>query len=117
MKVRVTKKQIQENYKTISVGYCDLQFLLKCKEPTFYTCGIYGWNADIYLLDHNIALVTGYRPFGDYNASYTGICKKYDEKARKIYCNYKDYNEYEKKLKKLEKLLQKFVEEAMKNEE
>lgn len=44
MKVKVTKKEIRENYKNvISVGYCELQYLLRGKNPNFYTSGIYGW--------------------------------------------------------------------------
>jgi hypothetical protein len=66
MKVKVTKKQVQENYKNIiSVGYCDLQYLLRFKEPSYYTAGVYGWNADIYQVNYNTCIVTGYRPFGN----------------------------------------------------
>ena len=51
-----------KNYKCFSVGYCDLQTLLGVANPQFYTAGVYGWNADIYIFG-NIAIVTGYRPF------------------------------------------------------
>ena len=49
----------------IKVGYCDLQDALKWREPNFYTAGVYGWNADVYIIDHDTAIVTGYRPFGN----------------------------------------------------
>lgn len=63
MRIKVAKKEIMKNYKCFSVGYCDLQTLLGVANPQFYTAGVYGWNADIYIFG-NIAIVTGYRPFG-----------------------------------------------------
>lgn len=63
MRIKVAKKEIMKNYKCFSVGYCDLQTLLNVVNPQFYTAGVYGWNADIYIFE-NIAIVTGYRPFG-----------------------------------------------------
>ena len=49
----------------IKVGYCDMQDALKWREPNFYTAGVYGWNADVYVIDHDTVIVTGYRPFGN----------------------------------------------------
>lgn len=66
MKVRVTRKEVLSNYtNVISVGYCDLQFMLKYRDAKFCTAGVYGWNADIYEIDHDTAIVTGYRSFGN----------------------------------------------------
>lgn len=111
MKIKVTEKQIKEGYKNIiDIGYCDLQHLLRYFDADYYTAGIYGWNADIYKINYSTCIVTGYRPFGNIYASYNGICKKYDEKAQKLY--YK-YDNYEKQLKAAEKLLQKFIDEAL----
>lgn len=28
-------------------------------------CGVYGWNADVYVIDYDTVIVTGYRPFGN----------------------------------------------------
>ena len=65
MKERTTMKYIKQNYKKIiNVGYCKLQNFLKHETPKYYTAGVYGWNADIYIFK-DIALVTGYRPFGN----------------------------------------------------
>lgn len=112
MKIRVTKKQIMEGYTNIIVaGYCDLQWLLQYRDADFYTCGVYGWNADIYKIDNNTIIVTGYRPFG--NIRKYGLAKKYDDKARKIFLNYK--MKYETKVKKLDKLIEKFVNESIEN--
>ena len=114
MKIRVTKKQIIEGYKNIIVaGYCDLQWLLKYRDADFNTCGVYGWNADIYKIDNSTVIVTGYRPFG--NVRKYGLAKKYDEKARKIALNYD--TPWEKQKQKLEKLIKKFVKESIEQNE
>lgn len=49
----------------IKVGYCDMQDALKWCEPNFYTAGVYGWNSDVYVIDYDTVIVTGYRPFGN----------------------------------------------------
>ena len=66
MKTKTTKKAIMSAYSNvIKVGYCDMQNALKWREPNFYTAGVYGWNADVYVIDHDTVIVTGYRPFGN----------------------------------------------------
>lgn len=71
MKYRTTNKEIRNNFGTVlSVGYCGMQNLLHFQEPAAYTCGTYGWNADLYDLG-GVAISTGYRPIGkhvDYDA-------------------------------------------------
>ena len=115
MKVKVTKKEIKENYKNvISVGYCELQFLLKGKNPNFYTSGIYGWGADIYQISNTACIVTGYQPFGNIEIERNTI-QKYEEKARKVYCDYS--LNWKQQIKKLEKLLDKFIKEVIKESE
>ena len=49
----------------IRVRYCDMQDALKWREPNFYTAGVYGWNADVYVIDYDTVIVTGCRPFGN----------------------------------------------------
>ena len=61
-KIKVTKKQITENFYNIyKCGYCDF---IPTADADFYTCGVYGWNADVYKINYNTVIVTGYRPFG-----------------------------------------------------
>lgn len=66
-KTRVTAKWVRQHFTTIySTSYatfCDLATLLPV--PSYYTCGVYGWNADVFVLDMNTVVVAGYRPFGD----------------------------------------------------
>lgn len=115
MKIKVKEKEIKNGYNNIiSVGYCDLWYLLSPKQADYYTSGVYGWNADIYKIDYNTVIVTGYRPFGNIHASYNGITTKYNEKARKIYNDSK--RTWESKQKSIEKLLEKFINECLESE-
>lgn len=66
MKTKTTKRAIMHAYENvIKVNYCDLQDALKWREPNFYTAGVYGWNSDVYVIDHGTVIVTGRRPFGN----------------------------------------------------
>lgn len=64
MKYKAKQNEVNRNCRCLSVGYCDLQNELSILEPNAYTCGVYGWNADLYYLPYNFTIVTGYRPFG-----------------------------------------------------
>lgn len=67
MAIRITKKWAMKEFICLSVGYNELFFLLKDNNPSYYTAGVYGWNADIYPILHKgkkYAIVTGYRAFG-----------------------------------------------------
>ena len=65
MKTQIIKKELLANVDVYSVRYCALQtaFAVAEMEPIYYTAGVYGWNADVYILKGG-AIVTGYRPFG-----------------------------------------------------
>ena len=83
MKFQTTRKAITARFsKIISVPYCDLQHLLAREEAIAYTHGVYGWNANIYVFD-NVAIVTGYRPFGNIDPDYQ-ITRLFDNQAREI---------------------------------
>ena len=110
LKAKVTKKEVLESYyNVISIGYCSAQFLLNALEPQFYTCGIYGWNADVYQIDYNTAIVTGYRPFGNLDKNYDRL-NIYEDKALKIWND--NSIPYEKQKEKVNKLLEKFIKET-----
>ena len=64
MKYRAKQNETNRNCRCLYAGYCDLQEELSILEPNAYTCGVYGWNADLYELPYNFVIVTGYRPFG-----------------------------------------------------
>ncbi|QRG86054.1 hypothetical protein [Bulleidia sp. zg-1006] len=107
MKLKTTKKEIEKNYgKIIKVGYCRLQSLLNYKNPIAYTCGREGWHADIYDIN-GIAIVMGYKPFGNITPDYD-TCRKYEVKAEKYL--------YSGLASSVEMLLDEFIQEVTKNE-
>ena len=101
MKVKVTKKQIMSNYSNVlELSYCALQTLLNRFAPSYYTAGIYGWNADIYEID-GLCICTGYRPFGTFIPNYTEI-----ERVNKQYQELKEQHlSYEEETKAVKELL------------
>lgn len=113
MVYKTTKSEIYYHYgkdRTLSVNYCAIQTLLNCKCRDAYTCGVYGWNSDIYTFD-NCAISTGYRPFGK-SVSYN-LCKEYEQKAKKVFYSDKRYKKYESKKNRLAALLEEFTEKAL----
>lgn len=110
MKIKATQKALKANFKKIvCVGYCDLYHLLYYQEPTYYTTRSEGWASDIYIFD-NIAISTGYAPFGNIRINYD-VLREYDENARKIVENWGV--KYDTKVKKVNKLLKKFLKEEV----
>lgn len=83
MKMKTTKKYVRHLFggNIISVGYCAAQFLMRGREPMWYTTSkVYGWRADVYNLGEGLAIATGYAPFGDIRLSYDFI-QKYEAAA------------------------------------
>lgn len=104
MKAKVTKKQVMSyNSKVLEVGYCGLQSLLSRFSPQYYTCGVYGWNADIYEIE-NMCICTGYRPFGNIKFGYKEldrVNKEYEVMKEKNLPYEEETNEVKKLLKSL----------------
>ena len=104
MKYRTTRKALTtsgENLK--SCGYCDLQHLLRNHDASAYTCGVYGWNFDVYHI-YGLTICTGYR--GMPGERLNG-CQEYDEKARNIW-SWENKVTFEEKQKAVEELLKEF---------
>ena len=61
MKFKTTTKALREGANNLRyAGYCDLQHLLWNHAPIAYTCGVYGWNYDVYEV-YGLTICTGYR--------------------------------------------------------
>lgn len=104
LKLKATRNQLKEGYKNIiKVGYCDLQYLLSYKVPRYYNSNTYGWAYDVYELDFNTIIVTGYAPFGNYT-NYD-IITKYENLAKSL--------SYFEKEKYLDELIEKFKNEML----
>ena len=83
MKFKTSRKAIVEGTPKsalFAVGYCDMAYLLCYHSPIAYTCGVYGWNFDVYEV-YGLTICTGYRNMPGRNL--VGV-KEYEEAARKI---------------------------------
>jgi hypothetical protein len=107
-KIKTTKAEMRENYYIIGIGYCDLQYLLRFKNPVAYSSGCCGWSCDYYDID-GVIISTGYIPLNNKNVKFNyEIVRKYEQKARDIVQKYS----YEQQEKKINKLLSKFISEC-----
>ena len=109
MKYKTTRKAIVAGTPTnnlVCAGYCDLSNLLWGHEPIAYTCGVYGWNFDVYNV-YGKTICTGYRGMPGRKANNEAA---YEEKARAISDNY-DLS-WEERRNRIESLLKEFCEQA-----
>lgn len=112
MKFKTTQKAIKEGYKkVISVSYASLQRLLKWHDPIAYTANCYGWRADIYSFG-NVAIVTGYSPFGNVKPDYN-LIREYEKKAEVIIDEINDYeNGYKRQREALDNLIRELIRDV-----
>ena len=87
-----------------SAGYCDLQYLLTNHNPVAYTCGVYGWNFDVYEV-YGLTICTGYR--GMPGKRLRGI-EEAEKKANEILSWENKSMTYEEKREAVESLLREF---------
>ena len=108
MSMRVYKKHVRAAYPIVAYcGYCDLQYTLYFTPKFGHTERAEGWGCDVYEIAPDIALTTGYDPFGNRRLPLA-FTARYEEKAKQIL----EKNAYSYKAeKKLEKLLKKMVAE------
>lgn len=79
MKIKTTRKAVVAGSpRLVSVGYCDLQTLLRYHSPIAYTSGMYGWNFDVYQIN-GLTICTGYRGMPGRTAHNI---RKYEQAAR-----------------------------------
>lgn len=92
MSMRVYKKHVRAKYPIVAYcGYCNLQYALYFTPKIGHTERAEGWGCDIYELAPDIALTTGYAPFGNRRLPLA-ITERYEKKAKQILeensCNY-----------------------------
>jgi hypothetical protein len=92
MSMRVYKKHVRAAYPIVAYcGYCDLQYTLYSTPKVGHTERAEGWGCDVYEIAPDIALTTGYAPFGNRRLSLA-ITERYEKKAKQILeensCNY-----------------------------
>ena len=109
MKFKTTAKAVKEHSTPVSFGYCELQHILADYPPIAYTCGVYGWNADIYPTNSAKMIVTGYRPFGREPRLSWEQVREYDRKAAAIW-SWENPEPHETKKAKVAELRREFFE-------
>ena len=112
-KIKTTRREIKENFKCYGFGYCALQGILYFENPRFYTCGVYGWNFDAYVIEHKgqeICITTGYRSmiYSDKQKINYDTVKEFDKKALKII--YDNTISYDNKKNAVNTLLHEFID-------
>ena len=106
-KRKIARKEVKGFKNIISVGYCSLNYLLMYKDANFYNVGTYGWNYDVYVINSDTVIVTGYRPLvGNIKPDYT-VTKNFNLKAQEIYNN-KNLT-FEEKQEKINETLENFI--------
>lgn len=84
--MKTTKANIMyRNDRIIQMAACKMANTLRMVKHgrDFFTCGTYGWNADIYEFGE-FAICTGYRPFGRYSLPDKFI-KSWEQKSEAFY--------------------------------
>lgn len=110
MKYKTTAKELRNEaryIRTVKAGYCDLQTLLRDESPVAYTCGVYGWNFDVYYVN-GINICTGYRGMVGDRANKIG---EYEERARELEKKY-TFAQYDELKAARAELLREFCEQA-----
>ena len=106
MKFRTTAKEIRNGYgKKIAISYCGAQHLLSAHQPVAYTCGTYGWNFDVYIVD-GVTICTGYRGMVGKSVNYD-LLRKYETAAEKV--RYNNAMTWEERNEECDKLLREFL--------
>ena len=84
MSMRLYKKHVRAEYPIVAYcGYCYLQYTLYFAPKIGHTERAEGWGCDIYELAPDIALTTGYDPFGNRRLP-PAITERYEQKAKQI---------------------------------
>lgn len=84
MSMRLYKKHVRAEYPIVAYcGYCDLQYTLYFAPKIGHTERAEGWGCNIYELAPDIALTTGYDPFGNRRLPLA-FTERYEEKAKQI---------------------------------
>lgn len=84
MSMRLYKKHVRAEYPIVAYcGYCDLQYTLYFAPKIGHTERAEGWGCNIYELAPDIALTTGYDPFGNRRLPLA-LIERYEEKAKQI---------------------------------
>lgn len=115
-KIRTTRRELKDNFNCYGFGYCELSNILYFENARFYTCGIYGWNFDAYVIEHKgqeICLTTGYRNMIENKSQKNSFSlgRKFDNEAGIIISDNKI--SYDNKKAAVTALLHEFLDELI----
>ena len=98
-KIKTTRKEIVDRFCNVrSCGYCDASYLLNNHTPIAYTCGVYGWNFDVFEV-YGVTICTGYRGMPGKRLEKL---QEYEQMARDIHEDYTiPYNVRQEAIEKL----------------
>lgn len=107
MKYKTTRKAVVNgSARLVCAGYCDLYYLLRNHSATAYTCGVYGWNFDVFEV-YGLTICTGYRGMPGRRANNI---REYEERAKAIL--HDDGKGWEERREAVEALLCEFCAQA-----
>ena len=115
MKLKTTKSNIKNNFGSVlTVGYCEIEYLLNYCNPFAYSAGVYGWACDYYTPSkkyNGVCIATGYNTdrLGGKRVSYE-LVKEYEKKATDIVLG---DNTHINKRDALNILIDDFIEKAL----
>ncbi|MBO5376028.1 MAG: hypothetical protein J6A52_04175 [Bacilli bacterium] len=116
MKTKITKKQVNESGMSL---VADIQTLLQHQTPSYYNCGVYGWNWDCYVFYTSgyktYFVLNGYRnfPSNRVHKDYDFV-RGYEEQARQIQNNIAI--SYEERKEKINSLLKEFLRKVFEDD-
>ena len=114
MRLQTTRSNIRNNFHTIlTVGYCEIQYLLNHCSAFAYSAGVYGWSCDYYTPStkySGVCIATGYNTdrLSGKRVSYE-LVKEYEQKAIEVMNDYSQTNKREA----LNALIDEFIEKAL----
>lgn len=109
-KIKTTAKKVRDAFdKKIALGCCEAIELLRAREPLLYTCGVYGWNFDVYIVD-DTAICTGYRGMPGIRPDHN-LVVSYEDRARDIWNEFD--RPYKERVKQVDDLLASFMSEVL----
>ena len=109
--IDIKKENVKNSENIFSVGYCEIQTLLRYEEVFGSSKSEFGWDCNYYIID-DICICTGYRPIG-VNLDYD-FNKKYEKLAEDVLSSY-SMSEFDKRKKGLKAVLKQYIE-AIKKE-
>lgn len=107
MKAETSMKITKQFRNVIGIRYCGAQHLLRFREPSYYNAGQNGWNNDIYVINYDTIIVTGYNNLRGITPDYD-VLKALDSEAERIICD--NSIPYEEKEEMVDVLLKRLID-------